>query len=886
AAAAARESGANLVCYPGRLVRSPVEFEGQRNMIYRMVDQDTIDGVVLMGGLNAWVSLDDTYAFIDGLRPLPVVTTGIVLDGIPGVTVDNYRAMHDVINHLVDAHACRRVAFIRGQANHQEADVRYRAYLDVLEAYGIPFDERIVYQGNFKESGGVDGARWLLDESRAPFDALAAASDNMAIGAIKTLQARGLRVPADVAVVGVNGEDQGLVINPPLTTAPLHFFEQAYQATRMTLALLDGRSVPQRVILPARLVLRQSCGCPDPLVTHAGVVPHTEKLDSFTDEIRMLESLVFGEAGAPLPLPYQAPVQQAFPLLLKQFFNESLGRAEGEFIPHFVEMLQRTATDNEAFPRWHDIISTLRQFAVSQLTEPGARLRIENLVQQARVVIGESARRHNAYRVLQADDELHILGEISQSLSVVTSLVELTGVLERTLRLMDIPDGYLFVYDGPQGADGPARFIFAYEDGLRRPIDPQQALFPARRLLPPGLLDPARPCSLVVEPLFFRDDQLGYAVFEADPQHEAIYEILGGQISASMKRTLLTERNIRLYDEALQARQAAEQANLLKSRFLSTVSHELRTPLALITGTIEMMLQEAQAGGLPPLPEAYRQDMDAIRASSKHLSRLIGDVLDLTSTHAGELHLACEALDPLDLFDEAAVLGKSMAREKGLQWREQIPAVLPAVWGDRTRLRQVVINLLSNAVKFTERGYVGLVVRVEGGQVQVEISDSGLGIPPAEQELIFDEFRRSERSVARGYGGMGLGLAISRRLIELHGGTIRARSNGEDGSGSTFCISLPAMVESPASLDACASRSDLVLLLAEDGAASADLQRHLFRKGFQVDLLDVSLQPNWLDQVLACPPGALVLDFQPATERGWELVQLLKQNPRTRDIPV
>jgi len=884
--AACRDSGVNLVCYPGRLVRSPVEFEAQRNVIYRMVDAQTIDGLVLMGGLNAWVDMAETHAFIRRFYPLPVVTTGIVLEGIPGVTVDNYHGMREVVAHLLTVHNRRRIAFIRGQANHQEAFDRYQAYLDVLKEYDVPFDPELVYQGNFKESGGVMGVGTLLDERRAHFDALVAASDNMAIGALKTLQSRGLRVPQDVAIAGLNGEDQGLVITPPLTTAPLHFFEQAYQATLMVLALLEGKEVPAKVILPTRLVVRQSCGCSDPLVAHAEAVPHTEKLDSFTEEIRLLDQLVFGDESASLQLPPNEPVQRAFPALLKLFLAESQGKLEGEFLPMFVETLEKTANSNDAFPRWHEIISILRQFAISQLADTKSRLRIENLVQQARVVIGESARRHYAYRVIQADEKLHILGEISQSLSVTTSTAELTGVLERSLTLLDIARCYLFLYENPEQPEGLARFIFGYDNRRRIAIPPQQAVFPTRQLLPGGLLAPDRQHSLVVEPIFFREDQLGYAVFEADPYKEAIYEILGGQISASLKRTILTERNIRLFDEALEARKTAEQANLLKSRFLSMVSHELRTPLALIVGTIEMMLQEEKAGSNPPLPAAYRQDMEGIHTSSKHLSRLIGDVLDLASNQAGELRLAAEPLDLAALFAEVAVLGKSLAREKNLQWRQEIPERLPLVWGDRTRLRQVTINLLSNAVKFTEHGYVSLRVASDDHNVRVEISDTGMGIPPEEQELIFDEFRRSERSVARGYGGMGLGLAITRRLIELHGGQIGVRSSGVDEIGSTFYFNLPVMPHTDAGGETRRDRRNTVLLLIESACERHDLQRHLEQRGFAVEVMEVSPQSDWLEQVVAQPPGAVVLDFQPATERGWELMQLIRQNPETRDVPV
>ncbi len=145
----------------------------------------------------------------------------------------------------------------------------------------------------------------------------------MAIGAMKTLQARGMRIPTDVAIAGVNGEEEGLVVSPPLTTAPLHFFEQAYQATMMVLAMLEGKEVPSKVVLPTRIVVRQSCGCPDPLVIHARAMPHTEKLDSFTDEIRLLDSLVFGGADSQLQISSDDPMQRVFPCCLKPFLMKA-----------------------------------------------------------------------------------------------------------------------------------------------------------------------------------------------------------------------------------------------------------------------------------------------------------------------------------------------------------------------------------------------------------------------------------------------------------------------------------------------------------------------------------------------------------------------------------
>ena len=184
----------------------------------------------------------------------------------------------------------------------------------------------------------------------------------------------------------------------------------------------------------------------------------------------------------------------------------------------FIEDVQKTAHSNDDFPRWHEIISILRQFAISQLTDTKSRLRIENLVQQARVVMAKSARRHYAYQVLQADEKLHSLGEISQSLSVVASLTELADALEHSLTLLGIPRCYLFLYEDPLNPEGLARFVFSYENNRRMFFDPQGRAFPAQQLLPDGLLAAGRRHSLVVEPLFFRE--IGWAMPSSRPTHK------------------------------------------------------------------------------------------------------------------------------------------------------------------------------------------------------------------------------------------------------------------------------------------------------------------------------------------------------------------------------
>ena len=195
------------------------------------------------------------------------------------------------------------------------------------------------------------------------------------------------------------------------------------------------------------------------------------------------------------------------------------------------------------------------------------------------------------------------------------------------------------------------------------------------------------------------------------------------------------------------------------------------------------------------------------------------------------------------------------------------------------------LNLVANAVKFTAHGCVKLQVDRRDGTVTVNVSDTGPGVPQTEQEAIFDEFRQSGRTVARGFGGLGIGLAICRQLVELHGGMIGVRSSGEEDGGSTFYFTLP--ISDQVLENASPSpNAETVLLLTERASSGKRLQGYLVGEGFLVQSLYIDETPDWFARVLAISPGAIVLDYQPASERGWQLIEMLKDNANTQDIPV
>jgi signal transduction histidine kinase/AraC-like DNA-binding protein/DNA-binding LytR/AlgR family response regulator len=517
------------------------------------------------------------------------------------------------------------------------------------------------------------------------------------------------------------------------------------------------------------------------------------------------------------------------------------------------------------------------------LRDRSAWLRAESLWQQARVMLGETGQRSQAYQALQAQEETRILAGIGQALGNAVSLKDLEQAIVEALPRLGIRRAYLALYEDPAAPAQDARLVMGCDEGRALALEPGGRPFSSRQLTPLDL-PVERRCDLVVEPLFYRDEQLGFVVFEAGPDLEEECEILCEQIAGALKRSELYRQAEQARRVAEEGRRLAEEANQLKSRFLSTVSHELRTPLSLIVGTIEMLLRERRRRD--DLPIAYQRDLRSIHTSAQHLARLISDVLDLASSQVGELRLVNEPVRLSEVLAQATMLGEVMAQEKNLSWESDIPADLPVVWGDRTRLQQVVLNLIGNAVKFTEQGYVRLWAEAGKHRLVVAVTDSGMGIPLAEQEFIFDEFRQSERAARRGYGGMGLGLAISKRLVELHGGVIGVLSTGADGAGSTFFFTLPVMQMDAETATGGEERTGTVLVLTEQATTGEPLARHLAARGFTVETVAPAAHPNWLGQIIAAPPGAILLDFEPAVERGWELMQVLRNHPATQDIPV
>ena len=245
--------------------------------------------------------------------------------------------------------------------------------------------------------------------------------------------------------------------------------------------------------------------------------------------------------------------------------------------------------------------------------------------------------------------------------------------------------------------------------------------------------------------------------------------------------------NAHLFDEINKVAEKLREMDRLKSDFLANMSHELRTPLNSILGYSEIMLMGING----PLNDASREDIEAIRSSGHHLLSLINDILDLAKIEAGRMALAIEEMEIDGILQDTYVQHSALLRDKEVELVLDIEPNLPNIAADPLRVRQILTNLVSNAIKFTDEGKVYLRASCDAERewLSLAVEDEGIGIEQSDIDKIFQEFRQVDGSLTRRAEGTGLGLTITLRLVQMHGGLINVES--EFGKGSTFTVKLP-----------------------------------------------------------------------------------------------
>lgn len=585
------------------------------------------DGLIVIAPLQAEAAQKDYIRELQASgHPLVFIETS---DMGPSVCLDNAGGIYDALRHL-HSHGHQQIAFIGGAAGWAgDSQERLLAYRAGCQEMGLSTDPRLVAYGQFTNPGGQAAMREIL-ASGVPFSAVLAANDESAVGAMQILREAGRRIPEDVAVIGFDNRFEARNQAPPLTTVHQPAYEIGCQALGLMLCTLAGETGPatiQRV--PTQLVIRQSCGC-KPVVSPNAQSTNPHSQDEWSAAVA---SAIFAQVGQ---LHLEDVRSMASSLVEGLTCSLRVGSPEA-FQTALNTILDQVATLDEDTHAWQLALYLLREY----VSERGGVHSTQGMewLDEARMAVSACAQRQLLHYLARQNEIARQLSLMTAELSETMDSSALQPILDRYVPGLGIRHARLVLFE-PE-SDDPVAWSFLPGSGET----PWR--FPTRSFPPPNLYPESPPYQLALLPLLLQKKTAGFVAFDA----ANLYPCL-----AVTRQLISTLENIRLYHEAAHGRQLAEEANRLKSRFLSTVSHELRTPLNLITGWSEILVTQSQADA----PQIARQ----IHTSAQHLGRLIRDVLDLASSDAGQLRLTCEPLALDEAFQMVGETCKQLAIEK------------------------------------------------------------------------------------------------------------------------------------------------------------------------------------------------------------------------------
>ncbi len=684
----AKEKNSNLLCFLGGPLASPEAHHRPRNGIYDLVSGEAVDGIIILSAtIGNFVNTRKLAAFHKRFAGIPTVTVGVATSGTTGILIDNTQGMRELMNHLIGDHGYRKIAFIKGAEGNEEAETRFRAYLQALRENKIPYDPDLVSPGDFTLGAGVRAVSLLVDKKKKRFEALVCANDLMAVEAMDALRKRGISVPQDTAVTGFDDIEGGTHARPPLTTVSQPLYEIGEAAVDTVLSLTAGRKPQHNIILPTKMKVRQSCGC----------TPR--------DNARLI--------------------------------------------------IQGNTDGSESPAPEHDLES-------------------ENL--------------------------LRYLHRISIELITSFNTDTVKTLMVRELPRINIGQCYIFRYTANGTEQARAFFGYSGPDYTdHNGFESDGRPFPAPSFIDKLPKHHGRRFSYIVMALYFKDEQLGFIVFELAELKGLIYETLTVQISAALKGALLIEK-IQNYSreledeirertkELLEKNEELKKLDILKNEFIANITHDFRSPLTSIFNTVDLALKFDR-----DLDARHKKNYTVVYEAALRLRYSIDRLLELAKMDAQGIKLDITRINIVSFLGSIINYYKSSLVNTNIKIIKKISGITHRfIYTDKDKLEEAIGNIVSNAIKFTdiEKGVIKIGLHEEGDSLVLTIADNGIGIPPDKLKVIFNRFEQLQAGKDAVYGGTGIGLAYAKQLIEYMKGEIWADSRGP-GKGASFHIRLP-----------------------------------------------------------------------------------------------
>jgi DNA-binding LacI/PurR family transcriptional regulator/signal transduction histidine kinase len=629
--ATAKQHDVNLVHFIGGKL-TPIVTDDKNQLsfgLYDLAKPGQLDGLLLTADVAHSASPADLKTFSDFYSAIPIVTQSVEMDGASMFIPNNEEGMRAAVRHLIQEHGYKRIAFIRGIPGQIDAEQRFQAYQDELKAHSLRFDEDLVVDGDYTPESGRAAIRVLLDERRLRFQAVVAANDSMAFGALEALQQRGVRVPDDVAVTGFDDLREAQATGVPLTTVRQSFYTAGKHAMEALLKRVNGDTVEKITVTPTQLLTRWSCGCLPENVRQAAVAPRdVAKTGRLENKREAALRALLNSAGITDQDPAFLQFKDAFGRAWDGFLLTLNSRSSSEdFLKTINAMIELMQKQGLVPAVWHNVISMMRRYALGGITSHTTMLLAENLFQQARLLAGELSQRSQAYRRLVLEQQENVLHGFSFSMAPAMSMDEIGAAISEHFPAMGIERWYVMFYSdvtAPQSISAPPpesyNLLFQYE-GTQFEIPQKRTAIGTGQLVPRGKTPADHRYTAVVMPLSLARNRFGFMWVEMGPSDWEIYVRIRNLVSSALLRVMLVQQK--------------EQAQKEVERLLGE-ARERTIELAIAKDFAERTA--AENAKLYSSEQTRRHVAEALTKSARQLSSL-GTVTDVPQQIVTQLSL-------------------------------------------------------------------------------------------------------------------------------------------------------------------------------------------------------------------------------------------------------
>lgn len=524
-----------------------------------------MDGAVVVSMGNA-LSAHELELFFARFDPMPLASVAVQWTKYPSVEVDNETGVRAGVRHIISAHHRRKIACIRGPVSSTEADKRFGAYRQVLSEFGIDYDPRFVTTGYYVRQNGYDAVKEFLDHRKIEFDALVAANDAMALGALDELTRRGVRVPEDVALLGFDDIDEGRHARPPLSTVRQPVRAHGRKAFNVVLAQLNGEAVPRVSTIDSYLVLRKSCGC----ITSLGGMSASTRPNAPTtaDAMQSLERWIDESCqGLERFLNSRREGRSVESGLAKTM---TVAASSGDYRPFLVEFengLMQSGGDQVDILLLLPILDAHRQKLRSVSGNSQALLNLDGLFRDASSVVSEVAVRVQAELRYRAETQIDRLLRMNEALLQTLDFAGVAGVIAERLPQLGVNACYVCVYEGATVPAEWARLVIACTKDGATSLPPDGIRFLAKEVLPQEVERTLSGFTWLICPMLRRENSTAaYVVIERGTAEAFVYDSLVDQIGSSFKRLNLMKQVV----EEARLREIAERERIEREMQIAT----------------------------------------------------------------------------------------------------------------------------------------------------------------------------------------------------------------------------------------------------------------------------------------------------------------------------